>query len=54
MRKFLAALICGALLLSSSLCMASATLEAGKVIVGGIFPGMTVNQLIDGFGQPNG
>lgn len=53
MRKFFAALICGALLLSSSLCMASATLEAGKVIVGGIFPGMTVNQLIDGFGQPN-
>lgn len=53
MRKFFAALICGAMLLSSSLCMASATLEAGKVIVGGIFPGMTVNQLIDGFGQPN-
>lgn len=52
MRKFFAALICGAMLLSSSLCMASATLEAGKVIVGGIFPGMTVNQLIDGFGQP--
>ena len=53
MKNFFAALICGAVLIVSSLCMASATLESGKVIVGGIFPGMTVNLLIDGFGQPN-
>lgn len=49
--KFLAALLCGALMLTSSLCLAS-TLEAGKVIVGGIFPGMSATDLIDAFGQP--
>lgn len=51
MKKFFAILIIGSAMLVSSLAMAM--LEPGKVIVGGVFPGMTVNQLISNFGQPN-
>ena len=50
--KTFTAFVCGVLMLTSSLCLASSTLEAGKVIVGGIFPGMSVGELTDTFGQP--
>ena len=51
MRKFLAALICGALLLSSSLTLAA--VDGSKIALGSIYPGMSVNALIDACGQPN-
>ena len=49
-KKFFATLICGAVLFVASLAMAA--VEPGKVIVGGVFPGMSVSQLTSNFGQP--
>ena len=48
--KSLAALLCGAMLLSSSLCMAA--VDGGKIALGSIYPGMSVNDLVNAFGQP--
>ena len=48
--KGLTALICGAILLSSSLCFA--TVDGGKIALGGISPGMSETDLINAFGQP--
>ena len=48
--KGLAALICGAVLLSSSLCFA--TVDGGKISLGKISPGMSETDLINAFGQP--
>ncbi|MBQ9496048.1 MAG: hypothetical protein IJR52_00580, partial [Selenomonadaceae bacterium] len=49
--KIFAALVCGALMLASSLCLA-ANLAADKVSIGGIYPGMSATELTDTFGQP--
>lgn len=48
--KFLAALICGAILLSSSLSLAA--VDGSKIALGGIFPGMSETELINACGQP--
>ena len=48
--KFLTALVCGALLLTSS--PGFAAVDGGKIALGGIFPGMSEAALIDAFGQP--
>ena len=48
--KFLAALVCGAIILSSSLTLAA--VDGNKISLGGIYPGMSESQLIDAFGQP--
>jgi len=48
--KSLAALLCGAVLLSSSLCLAA--VDGGQIMLGKIFPGMSETALIDAFGQP--
>ena len=48
--KKLAALVCGALLLSSSLCFAA--VDGGQIALGKIFPGMSESELINAFGQP--
>ena len=50
MKKFFAALVCGAMLLSSALCFAA--VDANKIEIGSIFPGMSVNDLTNAFGQP--
>ena len=49
--KNLAALICGAIILSSSLCFAA--VDGEKISLGGISPGMSETDLIAAFGQPN-
>ena len=49
--KNLAALICGAIILSSSLCFAA--VDGDKISLGGIMPGMSETDLIAAFGQPN-
>jgi len=49
--KNVAALICGAMILSSSVCFA--TVDNGKIALGGISPGMSETDLIAAFGQPN-
>lgn len=51
MRKFLAALICGALLLSSSLTLAA--VDGSKIALGSIYPGMSESALLNACGQPN-
>ena len=48
--KNLAAVICGAVLLSSSLCFAA--VDGGQIALGKIFPGMNATDLINAFGQP--
>ena len=49
--KVLTALICGALMLASSLCVAA--VDGGKIALGGISPGMSSTDLLNAFGQPN-
>lgn len=51
MKKFFAALVCGAVIVSSSLCLAS--VEDSKIALGNIYPGMSANELLNAFGQPN-
>ena len=48
--KSFAALICGAMILSSSLCFAS--VDGGQIALGRIFPGMSETELLNAFGQP--
>lgn len=48
--KNLAAIICGVMILSSSLCFAA--VDGGKIALGGIVPGMSESDLIATFGQP--
>ena len=50
MKKTFAALICGVMLLSSSLCLAS--VDGGKIALGSIYPGMNEQDLLNAFGQP--
>ena len=49
--KFLATLICGAILLSSTLCMAA--VDSSKIALGKIFPGMSEAELVNAYGQPS-
>ena len=49
--KNVAALICGAMILSSSVCFAA--VDGNKIALGGISPGMSETDLIAAFGQPN-
>ena len=49
--KSLATLICGAILLSSSLCFAA--IDSERIALGSIYPGMSESELINAFGQPN-
>jgi hypothetical protein len=51
MKKSLAALVCGAMLLSSSLCLAA--VDGSKIAIGSIYPGMSEQDLLNAFGQPN-
>lgn len=51
MRKFFAAILCGALLLSSSLSLAA--VDAGKIALGPVYPSMSTNDLLNACGQPN-
>ena len=51
MRNFFAALICGVLLLSSSLSLAA--VDASKIALGAIYPGMSESALLNACGQPN-
>ena len=48
--KKLAALICGVVLLSSSLCFAA--VDGGLIALGKIYPGMSESELVNAFGQP--
>ena len=48
--KNLAALVCGAILLSSSLCFAA--VDGGQIALGRIYPGMSETELLNAFGQP--
>ena len=48
--KSFAALLCGAVLLSSSLCLAA--VDGGQIMLGKIFPGMSETELLNAFGQP--
>ena len=48
--KNLAALVCGAMILSSSLCLAA--VDGDMISLGKIFPGMSTKTLIDIFGRP--
>ena len=49
--KVLTAVICGAIMLVSSLCFAA--VDGGKIALGGISPGMSETDLLNAFGQPN-
>ena len=51
MKKFLVTLICGTMILSSSLCFAA--VDDIKIALGSIYPGMSANDLTNAFGQPN-
>ncbi|MBR0102695.1 MAG: hypothetical protein IJQ01_04270 [Selenomonadaceae bacterium] len=51
MRKTIAALVCGAMLLSASLCLAA--VDGSKIALGSIYPGMSEQDLLNAFGQPN-
>ena len=48
--KKIFAIICGAMILSSSLCLAA--VDGDKISLGGIMPGMSEQDLINAFGQP--
>lgn len=50
MRKKIFAIICGVMILSSSLCFAA--VDGSKISLGGIVPGMSEQDLINAFGQP--
>lgn len=50
MRKRIFAIICGVMILSSSLCFAA--VDGSKIALGGIVPGMSEQDLINAFGQP--
>lgn len=50
MKDFLAAFICGALIVGTSLCFAA--VEGGKIALGGISPGISAEDLINALGQP--
>ena len=50
MKKAIAALICGVMLLSASMCLAA--VDGGKIALGSIYPGMSEQDLLNAFGQP--
>jgi len=50
MKKIFIALVCGVVLLGSSLCLAA--VDGGKIALGSIYPGMSEQDLLNAFGQP--
>lgn len=50
MRKTIAAFLCGVMMLSASLCLAA--VDGGKMAIGGIYPGMSEQDLLNACGQP--
>lgn len=48
--KGLAALVCGVMLLSSSMCFAA--VDGSKIAIGSIYPGMSEQDFLNAFGQP--
>ena len=50
MRKTIAALLCGVMLLSASMCLAA--VDGSKIALGGIYPGMSEQDLLNACGQP--
>lgn len=50
MRNILTALLCGAMILSSTICFAM--VDANKMVIGGMIPGIRSEDLISTFGQP--
>ena len=50
MRKTIAALLCGVMLLSASLCLAA--VDGGKIALGGLYPSMSEQDLLNACGQP--
>ena len=48
--KSLTALICGAVMLISATCFAA--VDAGKIAIGAVAPGMSESALVNAFGQP--
>ena len=48
--KILTAFVCGALMLISATCFAA--VDAGKIALGAIAPGMSESALVNAFGQP--
>lgn len=50
MRKTIAALVCGVMMLSASLCLAA--VDGSKIVLGSIYPGMSEQDLLNAFGQP--
>ena len=51
MKKIFIALVCGVVLLGSSLCLAA--VDGGKIALGSIYPGMSEQDLLNALGQPN-
>ena len=51
MKNFLAAILCGALLLTSACALAS--VDGSKIALGSVYPGMSVEELIRVCGQPS-
>ena len=51
MRKTIAALMCGVMLLGSSFCLAA--VDGGKIAIGSIYPGMSEQDLLNALGQPS-
>ena len=50
MKKFLAAIISGIVILSSSICFAA--VDGNKILLAGISPGISESELLNTFGQP--
>ena len=50
MKNIFTALVCGVLIMTASLCVAS--VDGGKIALGGITPGMSESDLIGAIGQP--
>lgn len=50
-KSLAAAILCGAMIMFSSMCFA--TVNGGKIALGGIYPGMSASDLVDAFGQPS-
>lgn len=51
MKKILTALLCSVMIFGASICFA--TVNADKIALGNVYPGMSANDLINVCGQPN-
>lgn len=50
-KSLIAAIVCGVAIFTSSVCYA--TISSSRISVGGMYPGMNVNDLLYRFGEPN-